>query len=414
MTRKQIIYTLPIFIVLMGIISPNQWSILPIGGDAFTWFVSFLLIIIVLYYKKLFFHPSNISDYFLVKIYFIWVLFSTIRGAFVAENYWEWKQLINGFFSLSLPIFVYVFSIPWILRNTLKMWLKYCIPLFLIFYSWSLKRLAFHFYLGPIYILGCFLPLLVKKWRFIVGGLLVLMLFIDLGGRSQVLKALFVLMLALVCYWRHYIPIWCYKVAHWGFYILPMILLFLGISGVFNAFEDLSSNEGKYKETRIVDGKIVEEDLSADTRTALYEEVISSAILHDYWLFGRTPARGNDSETFGASLGEELGTGKYERHRNEFCFPNVFTWTGIIGMILYCLLYLKASYLAVYKSNNIFLKSVGVFIAFRFTYGWIEDFNSFSIMNISLWMVIAMGFSEKFRRMNDREFKYWVSSIVKF
>lgn len=110
----------------------------------------------------------------------------------------------------------------------------------------------------------------------------------------------------------------------------------------------------------------------------------------------------------------EPNANQYGIYSNELCFPNMFTWLGLVGMILYCLVYLKAPYLAVYKSRNIFMKLIGVFIAFRFTYGWVEDFNSFSIMNIALWMIIAMGFSDSFRKMTNREFKYWIYKTVRF
>ncbi|WP_295913157.1 hypothetical protein [uncultured Alistipes sp.] len=173
----------------------------------------------------------------------------------------------------------------------------------------------------------------------------------------------------------------------------------------------MAQNEGKYIEKRIIKGEVINEDLSDDTRTFIYEEVITSAIRHRYVLFGRTPARGNDSAWFGAYNAEELNTGKYERHSNEVCHPNVFTWLGLIGMLMYSFLYLKSSYLAVYCSNNLFMKLLGVFIAFRWAYGWIEDFNSFQIMSISIWMMIAMGFSASFRQMNNNMFKTWIRSI---
>lgn len=99
---------------------------------------------------------------------------------------------------------------------------------------------------------------------------------------------------------------------------------------------------------------------------------------------------------------------------DELYFPNMLTRLGIIRMILYRLTYLKASYLVVYKSRNVFIKLLGVFIAFRFAYGWLEDFNSFSIMNIAPWMIIAMGFSDSFRKMTNREFKYWNYKTVRF
>lgn len=184
--------------------------------------------------------------------------------------------------------------------------------------------------------------------------------------------------------------------------------------GTFNIFQDLVSNRGEYIETKIVDGQVVEEDLSADTRTFIYKEVIESALKHDYIFWGRTPARGNDSMTFGTYGAEILKTGKYERHSNELCHTNVFTWLGLIGVILYSLIYLRSSYLAVYQSNNIYIKFLGCFIAFRWAYGWIEDQNRFDIMNIALWMMIAMGLSKQFRIMNNRQFQTWLINIFKF
>ncbi|WP_223857440.1 hypothetical protein [Sphingobacterium micropteri] len=342
------------------------------------------------------------------------MIIGSIRGMFVAENYWEWKQLIGGILALSLPVFVYVFSIPWILKNTIRIWLWFGLPLFFVFFIFVLKRGAYHFYLGPVLLFSCFLPVLKRGWQAVFFMLILLMMFVDFGARSQVIKAAVALFISFGYYLIYFRSRKILKIIHWFFYILPAVLLALGISGTFNIFQDLSKNEGIYKEKKVVGGEMIEEDISADTRTFIYKEVIESAIRNDYWILGRTPARGNDSDYFGDFMAEELNTGKYERHKNELCFPNVFTWLGIVGMILYCLIYLKASYLAVYKSRNIFMKLLGVFIAFRFTYGWVEDFNSFSIMNIALWMIIAMGFSDSFRKMTNREFKYWIYKTVRF
>lgn len=244
-------------------------------------------------------------------------------------------------------------------------------------------------------------------------GFLFLMLIADLGARSQVIKAAMALLISIAYLLAKYLSDKILRLAHWCCYILPIVLLVLGLSGTFNIFKDLSSNEGKYKQVKMVDGQLVEEDLSADTRTFIYIEVIESALRHHYTVWGRTPARGNDSAAFGAYMADFLKTGKFERHSNELCHLNIFTWTGLIGLVLYSLIYLRSSYLVVYHSKNLFMKLVGVFIAFRWAYGWVEDFNRFDIMNISLWMLIAMGLSPLFRRMTNREFKLWVLSIFK-
>ena len=75
----------------------------------------------------------------------------------------------------------------------------------------------------------------------------------------------------------------------------------------------------------MVDGALVESDLAADTRTFIYIEVLDSAIRNEYIVWGRTPARGNDSAAFGSFSAEELKTNKYERHSNELLHLNLLT-----------------------------------------------------------------------------------------
>lgn len=406
--KKNIFKIFQISIVILTIFSVQLWLSIPVTSTFITWAVDFYIIYIILHLLK----STYICkwDRELIALYFAWMLFSTIRGAFVAENYWEWKQLISGVLTLSLPILVYAFDKPVIVTHILRFWFKYALIIFVLFIPF-LSKGAYHFYLGPLFLTGCFIPLLPKKWKYIIGGLLMIMLFIDLGARSQVIKSAIVLLIALSVCFRRFISNKIFRIVHWICYIFPIMLLYLGISGTFNALEDLSSNKGRYIQKRVVDGQVVEEDLSADTRTFIYEEVITSAIRHNYVIWGRTPARGNDSMLFGKYTAEELKTGKYERHSNEVCHPNVFTWLGLIGVVLYSLIYLRSSYLAVYKSNNIYIKYLGCFIAFRWAYGWVEDINRFDIANIALWMMIAMGISIRFRSMNNREFSCWIRAI---
>lgn len=408
--KIQINYILPTLIALLTVMSVNQWSVFPIGNTAIYWIVSFTIIIIILFFIRDYFLPANKRDYLIILLYFAWFVIGVIRGVFVAENYWEWKQLITGTLALSLPLFVYLFYNTSVLRIVLKFWFKYTLPLFAII-VWLITPDAYHFFLGPVLLMACFIPFVDKKWKIVLLGLIILMLVSDLGARSQVIKAAIAILMSVAFYFKKYISFKLLKLVHWVLYVLPIVLMSLGFSGAFNIFKGFSEEAGKAVSKDKSIGDIKAGDISGDTRTFIYVEVISSAIKHNYYLWGRTPARGNDSATFGEFNAEDLKTGKYERHSNELCFPNIFTWLGLPGMILYCLIYLKSSYLALYKSRNIFMKLLGVYIAFRFLYGWIEDTNRFDIANLSLWMMIAMGFSAKFRMMDNNEIKRWVKSL---
>jgi hypothetical protein len=160
-----------------------------------------------------------------------------------------------------------------------------------------------------------------------------------------------------------------------------------------------------------VSTKFETENLTADTRTFLYFEVLNSAILHNYLIWGRTNARGNDSEYFGEYNKYELQTRKGERFSNEASILNIFTWLGSIGVVLYFLVFLKATNLAINNSNNIYIKIVGLYISFRWFYSWIEEFSEFDLSNFFLWLMIGMCFSEHFRRMNDKQMSIWVKGI---
>jgi hypothetical protein len=154
-------------------------------------------------------------------------------------------------------------------------------------------------------------------------------------------------------------------------------------------------------------GNIVEDNLKNDTRSFLYTEVLYSAKVFNSWLIGRSPARGNLSVAFGD--GDENGRG--ERLGNEVAILNVFTWTGIIGVVLYLIVFYRASYIAIHHSNNIYSKMLGLSVAFRWAYAWVEDINYFSLTYLFLWLTIGLCFSKSFRAMSDNEVKHWARGI---
>lgn len=399
-------------LIVVALLSLAPYCRIPIGNTFVNWFFSFCVVLLIPYISKRYNSKRNSADYFFVKCFLVWALIGAIRGVFIAENYWEYKSMVGGVLCCSIPAFTFAFC-PSVLHRFYRLWIKICVPAFFLFYLWTVTPGEVNFYLGPVFIIGCFLPYLPRKWRYIIGFLLAFMLVADLGGRSQVLKALLAVCFSMLCIFRRFVSEGMLRCAHWLCYVSAIVLLVLGITGTFNIFTDMSSNSGKYVEKKVVNGEHVEEDLASDTRTFIYIEVLQSALDHDYVLFGRSLARGNDSYSFGSFMAEELKTGKYERYQNELCHLNIFTWLGVIGALLYSLIYFKSSYLALYRSNSYFIKLIGVFIAFHWAYGWVEDTTKFDILNISLWSAIGMGLSSQFRAMTDNDFLKWFGGIFK-
>lgn len=392
--------------LILSFTSPNPWNSIPILNSQIERIIQFFIlffIVKIIINKNIFFSRT----YKIVSYYILWAIIGVIRGAFTADSYWEYNQLSIGIMSLSLPLIVYIFDSPKFLLRFYQLWIKWCIPLFFIFYYWTVG--ATQFYLSPIFLFGCFIPILNNKWKIIISILLIMMLF-NITNRSQIMKVIICFLFSSIYHYRNIIPITFYKLFNATCYILPLILLYLGISGQFNIFADGIASSDKQMNVHNSSGKI--ENLNVDTRTFLYKEVIESAVKHKYILVGRTPALGNDSDYFGNSYNIKYSKGT--RYMNELCHLNIFTWLGLIGVILNSLIYLKASYLAIYQSNSFALKLLGCYIAFNWLFGWIENMNRFDIFSISLWAIIAMGFSRKFRSYTDHEFETWFKYIFKF
>ena len=102
---------------------------------------------------------------------------------------------------------------------------------------------------------------------------------------------------------------------------------------------------------------------------------------------------------------------KHERSKNEVCFPNIFTWLGLVGMLLYIAIYIWASFIGVYRSKNYYVKLCGIVVAFNFLYGWVENVTAFDILNFTYWIFISICLSSKFRSMTDEDFKSWYNSL---
>lgn len=410
---KQLINTTSFLTLLLTIYTVNQWSTINIG-PTFFWWIVFILMTICLIKLRTYSHINNHKDYLIIKIYIFWIIICIIRGMFIAENYWEWKNLITTSFILIMPLFVFISSNEDILSKIIQTWVKFAIPFFFIFFIFILNTEAYGRYFVPLSFLALFFPLLSLKWKFIILSFTFFIIFIDLTARSNVIKAIVPLFFSFLYYFRKFFITKFLKLFHFFLIIMPFIFFILVLTGGFNIFKMNEYIDGEYESSTIVeDGSQENESLTTDTRTFLYVEVLQSALKNNYLVFGRTPARGNDSVMFGDQVESETNSKKYERHSNEVAVLNIFTWTGLIGLLLYYLIFIKASYLAVYSSNNVFIKILGTYVAFRWCFAWVEDFSKFDLTNIFLWIAIGMCFSEHFRSMDNFMFKNTVRNIFK-
>lgn len=405
---------LPYTIILISIYSimPYYSEKIPvlsyIDSTTIWWSLSFVVLIIYFLSNRYFIVHQNNRELIFINLYLLWMLVCIIRGLFVAEIYWDWKGLTYNTMGLLLPIVAYTACNKTIIQKILSFYIKYGLPLFLLIMI-LIRADAYGFFLMPVSFLLLFLPALSRRQRTLLLIFTFIVFIADLGARSNIIKFGIPVLLLIIYYQRDKLSIKLIEFIRLTLILAPILFLALGAANIFNILK-ISDYVGEVKGSGITDdGNRGEVNVINDTRTFIYEEVLQSAINNDYWIFGRTPARGNDSPSFGP-FAYEL-TGRDERLSNEIGVANVFTWTGIIGVILYLFIFYKASYLAINRSKNIYAKMLGLYVAFRWLWSWVEDINNFSLNYFMLFIMIGLCFSYSFRMMSDYEITIWIRGV---
>lgn len=400
---------LPYTILLISISSILQWCSLPIGNTVVWWLLQSIILFL---FFKLSPKKYTVSP---IKLFLIYVGISAIYGAiFMTENYWDWKLLVSNLMIFSLPISAYVYARPSIFTKTLRVWLKYAWIILLCLMPF-LASDAYGRFLVPFTFLALFLPFLNKKYLCLT--LIAYIITITLGeeSRSDMLKFSVTILLGIfvwITWQRKYVPI-ITKILFIFFFLAPPIFFTLGATEIFNIFkieEEFGLDKDKYIRESRTSG--TEYSILGDTRTFLYAEEISSALQHNYVLQGRSIARGYDSISFGEGIDKALGIKRGERQSCETSILNIFNYFGIIGVILYLFIFFMAAYKAIFKSKNQYIPIIGIYVAFRWLFAWIEDFSRFDLNYLFLWIMIGICYSPIFRSMNNQEFKSWFKTLI--
>ena len=414
MTKKQLLVnTVSFTIVPIAILSVTQHpassssAIINLQNTTAWWIIEAVILFVLWMNSHYFLEKGNYQNMKVVQWYLLWNILCFFRGIYIAETYWDWKGLVGNTFALLVPIVAYTATSKSTLQSILWFYIKFSLPLFAVI-AFIISKDAYGFYLVPISFLMLFFPALSTRWKFVVVAFTLLVLTIDFDARSNVIKFIFPVLILLIYYFREIISIKLLEIIRKILIIIPILFFILAVSGVFNIFKMDNYIKGNYTNIKKdANGNETKSDIINDSRTFLYIEVLQSAKKYNTWWLGRSQARGNISETFGEF--ENLGRG--ERLANEVAILNIFTWTGIIGVILYLSVFYWASYMAINQSNNTFSKMIGVFIAFRWAFGWVEDVNYFTLNYFFLWIMIGICFSKSFRNMNNIEVIIWAKGI---
>lgn len=322
-------------------------------------------------------------------LYLIWITIGTVIALSSYSSRTYLPNIIRNCSGTLLIVSVLFLGRANILPRITKYWRIFTVPLSIILLP-LLKTLgAFGFY---ICILQIYLILItVLKKRTIIISLILLFvvlygaIYVEDMNRSSIVKYAIAFILAFVPVFKTLVKTWMLKLVRIACFSVPCVLIYLAILGDYNVFAE---NEESHSL----------EDFYTDTRTGVYTEALTSAVENDYVLMGRTPARGYDS------LFQEKRTGDTERS-SEVSIVNIFTWYGLIGVVLYTLLFWWIVGKGLFDSKNIYIKCIALYLCFRYLFAWIEDFNSLDASNITLWIMMSMCLIPHYREMSDKEFR---------
>lgn len=399
---------LAVLIVMISISSVLAWCKIPIGNTAIWWCID--TFVLILFYKL---WDRKLFNVKVINIFIILVLCSAVYGVIErAQIYWDYKMLYDNLMIFLLPLAAYAYMKPSILKTTIKSYLKFS-PWLLLLLAPFLDSDAFGRFLVPYSFMALFFNELNHKNKILVIVAFIITVFWGAQSRSDVIKFSVCICMAVCFYYKKIADLFFRFIglARYVFLVIPFVFFALGVSGIFNIFnadEELGLN-AKYT----MKAEDTGENVSAlvDTRTFLYVEEINSALKNNYIIFGNSIARGYDSEFFGHSIDLALKTNRGERQGCEVSILNVFNYFGLVGCIIYFLIFSMASYNAIYKSKNRYVPIIGLYVSFRWTFAWIEDFSKFDLNYLFLWIMVGICFSPLYRNMTDEDFKLWVKSI---
>ncbi len=369
------------------------------NNSSLWWGISFAILLVFFFSRYRYFDKLDGDNMLVVWIYLFWNLVCIARALFESELKWEWNGGTNNVLALLLPIVVFTATHKMVVQSLFIYYIRYALPLFAIL-ALFITTDAYGYYLLPVAVLIIFFPAFSRRQSIFILFLSLLVLLTDLGNRHHILVFGLPFLILIIYYLRDKISVRVLEMFRLTLLFVPLLMFLLMATIRFNVPAD-HSNE--------INPVAMVTNNGVFDKSILYLEAFKSAINEKNWLLGQTPNRGVGSNITPAAADAVLVMGS--QTGNDMELSHLFTWTGLMGLMLYYFIFLRATFLAVNRSNNTYVKMVGIFVAFRWLYAWVEEVNNFTINNFLLMILLGICFSHSFRKMNNNEMQTWVRGM---
>lgn len=139
--------------------------------------------------------------------------------------------------------------------------------------------------------------------------------------------------------------------------------------------------------------EIKNENLNTDTRSFLYEELLTDLNQKGNFILGVGIGNGYNSPAFKTQ----------ERDTSEVHFLHILSKGGILWLISYMIIIILAIFHALQNSNNYLCIGGSIMLSGFFVSGFIIDSTGFNFMHIIIWFYIFICSSSKWNSLSDKK-----------
>lgn len=190
---------------------------------------------------------------------------------------------------------------------------------------------------------------------------------------------------------------WLYKIVASILLFIPLYFVTIGYTYGISIFEEASSLSKKNNK-----------ELSQDTRTFLYAESYADLIKTNSLILGKGPVGTYKSDYFRHVKGGD----NYIRHNVEVGVLHYLLKGGLIYLISILLILILAITNALNKECNRYIISLGLLVASFFLVSFIENIPQYSFYFASVWTIVGICSSNKFKKLNEHQIKFLIQNEV--
>lgn len=345
----------------------------------------------------------------LLPCLFFFNLITVVRGMYNSVDYWDWKFLLqNSAPALLTPWLIWLCGrLDWT-QFLLRFILYWYLPLAFFICLFSVPQ-QYIYLAAPIYLFLLFCPYMQKRQVLIVLAIVSASVLVNYTGRSHLLRisTILILMSSInlmsVKLFRRALPTLSKLL-----FMLPIVLFLLAYTECFNIFQ-LREYISDSSLMSITNMSGENEDLLIDTRTFLYEDLLGSLRDDSALLTGLGATGKYHSDWYDRGF-DTIGDGR-GRYQCEVGILNIVLYSGLIGAILYGMIFFYASQVAICDSNNLLCKLLGLFVILRWNFFFVEEFTNLNTSYYMLWLSIGLCLTPAFRHLSDRQMRKWIQNI---